>query len=101
MLQGKNMKAPYPESEAARPRSAHEEGTQVFLQSFSGAGQLTNILEFLCRAMEDESADRVIACIHTLNEDGTMFRDTVAPSLDKSYRESTRSEERRVGKECR
>ena len=83
------MKAPYSESEAAGARPAHEEGTQVFLQTSSGAGQLTNILEFLCRAMEDESADRVIACIHTLNEDGTMFRDTAAPSLDNSYREST------------
>jgi PAS domain S-box-containing protein len=39
--------------------------------------------------MEDESVDRVIACIHPLNEDATMFRDTVAPSFDNSYREST------------
>jgi PAS domain S-box-containing protein len=51
--------------------------------------QLANVLELLCRAMEDESDDRVVACIHPLNEDATMFRDTVAPSLDSSYREST------------
>jgi hypothetical protein len=44
------------------------------------------VLDFLCRTMEDESVDRVIACIHPVNEDATVFCDTAAPSLDKSYR---------------
>src|SRR5262245_23361321 len=39
--------------------------------------------------MEEESADRVIACIHPVDEDATMFRDPAAPRLDKSYREAT------------
>jgi hypothetical protein len=46
------------------------------------------VLEFLCRTMEDESLDRVIACIHPLNEDASMFLYSAAPSLDKSYREA-------------
>ena len=39
--------------------------------------------------MEDESVDRVVACIHPLNEDATVFRNSAAPSLDKRYREAT------------
>ena len=83
------MNASYRLTRAARVRHPHEEATQVDLQTVARADQLADVLEFLCRAMEEESVDRVIACIHPLNEDATMFRDTVAPSLDKSYREST------------
>ena len=83
------MKASYPGSEAAGARRAPEPATQVAVQTAGEPGQLANVLESLCRAMEDESGDHVIACIHPLNEDATMFRDTVAPSLDNSYREST------------
>src|ERR1041385_4091622 len=83
------MNASYRLTKAARVRHPHEEATQVDLQTVARADELADALEFLCRAMEEESVDRVIACIHPLNEDATMFRDTVAPSLDKSYREST------------
>lgn len=83
------MKASYPHSEAVRARRIHEKATEVDVQNVARAHELASVLEFLCRAMEDGSVDRVIACIHPLNEDATMFRDTVAPSLDKSYREST------------
>ncbi len=83
------MKASYPGSEATGARRAREKATQVAVESPAEHDQLANVLEFLCRAMEDESVDRVIACIHPLNEDATMFRDPVAPSLDNNYREST------------
>lgn len=83
------MNASYRLTKAARVRHPHEEATQVDLQTVARADELADVLEFLCRAMEDESVDRVVACIHPLNEDATMFRDTVAPSLDKSYRELT------------
>jgi PAS domain S-box-containing protein len=83
------MNASYPESQVACAKRAGEEGTQVPVEPAPEHDQLANVLEFLCRAMEDESVDRVIACIHPLNEDATMFRGTVAPSLDNSYREST------------
>src|SRR4051794_6253918 len=83
------MNASYPKPGIARARPARKERTQVAVGTAPERDQLANVLEFLCRAMEDESVDRVIACIHPLNEDATMFRDTVAPSLDNSYREST------------
>jgi PAS domain S-box-containing protein len=83
------MNASYRLTKAARVRAPHEEATHVDLSTVARSDELASVLEFLCRAMEDGSADRVIACIHPLNEDATMFRDTVAPSLDKSYREST------------
>src|SRR5262245_38552930 len=80
------MDASYPGSEAARAQRAREEATQVALETVAEGGPLAGVLEFLCRTMEDESVDRVIACIHPLNDEATMFRDTAAPSLDKSYR---------------
>src|SRR5215510_4631017 len=82
------MDAPYPRPEAP-PRRARETATQIALESVAEGGPLVGVLDVLCRTMEDESVDRVIACIHPLNEDATMFRDTAAPSLDKSYREAT------------
>jgi PAS domain S-box-containing protein len=76
-------------TQPARPPWAREEATQVALQTVAEGGPLAGVLEFLCRTMEAESVDRVIACIHPLNEDSTIFRDTAAPSLHKSYREAT------------
>src|SRR5215813_13326473 len=83
------MDVSHPGSEASRPRRARQETTQAAAETVAEGGPLAGVLEFLCRTMEDESVDRVIACIHPLNEDATMFRDTAAPSLDKSYREAT------------
>jgi hypothetical protein len=85
-----SMNASYPKSAAARARPAHEERTQVAVETAPEREQLATVLEFLCRAMEDESVDRVIACIHPLNKDATMFLDAVAPSLDTRYSESTK-----------
>jgi len=83
------MNASVPGTQPARPPWAREEATQVALQTVAEGGPLAGVLEFLCRTMEAESVDRVIACIHPLNEDSTIFRDTAAPSLHKSYREAT------------
>ena len=76
-------------SKVARAPRAHEVATQVALETVAEGGPLARVLEFLCRTMEDESVDRVIACIHPLTEDATMFRDTAAPSLNRSYRQAT------------
>ena len=69
-------------TKAARVRHPHKEATQVDLQTVARADELASVLEFLCRAMEDRSVDRVIACIHPLNDDATKFRDPAALSLD-------------------
>src|SRR5262245_19072584 len=81
------MSASYPGSEARAPR-AREATTQIALETVAEGGPLAGVLDFLCRTMEQESRDRVIACIHPLNEDATVFCDTAAPSLGKSYRET-------------
>ena len=65
-----------------------EEATQVALETVAEGGPLEGMLDLLCHTMEQESVDHVIACIHPVNEDATMFRDTAAPSLDKSYRKA-------------
>ena len=78
----------HPGSEAARAQRGREETTQVALETVAEGGPLAGVLEFLCRTMEEESLDRVIACIHPLNEDASMFLYAAAPSLDKSYREA-------------
>ena len=83
------MDAPYLASDAARAQRAHEGATQVAVEAVAGGGPLAGVLDFLCRTMEDESRDRVIACIHPVNEDATVFCDTAAPSLDRSYRQAT------------
>ena len=67
---------------------AREQTTQVALETVAEGGPLAGVLEFLCRTMEEESLDRVIACIHPLNEDASMFLYAAAPSLDKSYGEA-------------
>ena len=82
------MGASYPRSEATRPQRTREEVAQTALETVAEGGPLASVLECLCRTMEDESLDRVIACIHPVNEDATMFRDTTAPSLDRSYCEA-------------
>ena len=48
------------------------------------------MLESLCRTMEDDSLDRVIACIHPLDEEASMFLYAAAPSFDKSYGEAVK-----------
>jgi PAS domain S-box-containing protein len=73
--------------QAARMPRAREESTQVAIETVVEGGPLSGVLDFLCRTMEEESVDRVIACIHPVNEDASVFCDTAAPSLDKSYRE--------------
>lgn len=75
-------------SEAARAQRAREQIARAALEAVAEGGPLAGVLELLCRTMEDESPDRVIACIHSLNEDATMFCDTAAPSLDESYRKA-------------
>jgi PAS domain S-box-containing protein len=76
----------HPGAEAARAQRGREETTQVALETVAEGGPLAGVLDFLCRTMEDESVDRVIACIHPLNEDASMFLFAAAPSLDDSYR---------------
>ena len=78
----------HPGSEAARAQRGRADTTQVALETVAEGGPLAGVLEFLCRTMEEESLDRVIACIHPLNEDASMFVYAAAPSLDKSYREA-------------
>ena len=78
----------HPGSVIARAQRGREETTQVALETVAEGGPLAGVLEFLCRTMEAESLDRVIACIHPLNEDASMFLYAAAPSLDKSYREA-------------
>jgi PAS domain S-box-containing protein len=78
----------HPGSEAARAQRGRADTTQVALETVAEGGPLAGVLEFLCRTMEDESLDRVIACIHPLNEDASMFLYAAAPSLDESYREA-------------
>ena len=81
------MDASYAGSDAGRTERAREETTQHALEAVAEGGPLAGVLDFLCRTMEAESVDRVIACIHPVNEDATIFCDTSAPSLDQSYRE--------------
>src|SRR5580704_942780 len=76
------------ESEAARAQRTRELVTQAALETVAEGGPLAGVLAFLCRTMEDESLDRVVACIHPVNDDATIFCNTAAPSLDKSYREA-------------
>jgi PAS domain S-box-containing protein len=74
-----------PEPEVGRPHRAREETTQHALETVAEGGPLAGVLEFLCRTMEAESDDRVIACIHPVNGDATTFCDTAAPSLGRGY----------------
>ena len=82
------MGASNPESADARVKRAREEVAQAALQTVAQGGPLAGVLEFICSTMEEESVDRVIACVHPVDEDATTFLDTVAPSLDKTYRDS-------------
>ena len=72
---------------SARPKRAREEATRHALETVAEGGPLAGVLDFLCRTMEEESRDRVVACIHLVNDDATMFCDAAAPSLDESYRQ--------------
>src|SRR5262249_30387619 len=65
-----------------------EEASRGALETVAEGGSLAGVLGFLCRTMENESRDRVVACIHPLNEEATTFCDTAAPGLDKGSREA-------------
>lgn len=60
------MDASYPASEAS-VQGPHEGTTQIALETVAEGGPLAGVLDFLCRTMEEESRDRVIACIHPVN----------------------------------
>ena len=51
----------HPGSEAAPAQRGREETTQIALETVAEGGPLAGVLEFLCRTMEAESLDRVIA----------------------------------------
>jgi PAS domain S-box-containing protein len=59
------------------------------IKTVVGGGPLQAVLDFLCRAMEAESRDGVIACIHPVDETAAVFRDGAAPSLPAGYLELT------------
>src|SRR5688572_1990357 len=59
------------------------------IKAIVAGGPLPTVLDFLCRAMEEESRDGVIACIHPVDEAATMFRDGAAPSLPRAYSDAT------------
>ena len=82
------MGGSYQESEAAMAQRAREKVAQTALETVAEGGPLAGVLEFLCRTMEAEWVDQIIACIHPVDEDGTTFLDTVAPSLDQKYRDT-------------
>src|SRR5688572_31755297 len=71
------------------PASGRGETALEAIKAIVAGGPLPTVLDFLCRAMEEESRDGVIACIHPVDEAGTMFRDGAAPSLPRAYSEAT------------
>ena len=66
------------ESETVRTQRTRERVAQAALETVAEGGPLAGVLEFLCRTIEEELLDRVIACIHPVNDDATMFRDAAA-----------------------
>jgi len=46
---------------------------------------LPDVLDYLCRTIENESQEGVIACIHLLDDAATEFQHTAAPSLPETY----------------
>src|SRR5262245_57077227 len=68
--------------------NARDMATQVALEHVAEGGPLAGVLDFLCRTMEEESRDRVIACIHPVNAEATTFCDAAAPSLGQSWCEA-------------
>ena len=74
--------------EDARAQRARETVARVALETVAAGGPLEGVLELLCRTIEVESVDRVIACVHPVDEAGDEFVGAVAPSLDRSYREA-------------
>ena len=75
-------------SAAPSPPTGGETALEA-IKTVVGGGPLPAVLEFLCRAMEAESRDGVIACIHPVDETGAVFRDGAAPSLPAAYLEAT------------
>ena len=63
------MDPPPPKPEPATARRGREEVAQAALETVAEGGPLAGVLQFLCRTMEEESPDRVVACIHPVNED--------------------------------
>ena len=75
-------------SSTPAPSSGRGETALEAIKTVVG-GPLPAVLDFLCRAMEAESRDGVIACIHPVDETGAMFREPAAPSLPAAYLEVT------------
>ncbi len=50
---------------------------------------LKEVLEAMVCAMEAQSPRKMLAAVHLLSEDGTRFKDAIAPSLPQSYRAAT------------
>src|SRR5688572_398912 len=73
----------------AGPSLRNGSGTALDAIKTVVGGPLPAVLDFLCRAMEAESRDGVIACIHPVDETGAMFREPAAPSLPAAYLEVT------------
>jgi PAS domain S-box-containing protein len=61
---------------------------QAFEMAAAGA-PLTQVLDSLAHAVESQSQQRAMVAIHLLNESGTRFEQTVAPSLPADYRRAT------------
>lgn len=61
---------------------------EAFEMAASGAS-LMEVLEFLTRSAENQTQQKAIAVIHLLNDAGTRFVQTVAPSLPAHYSQST------------
>ena len=59
------------------------------IKTVVGGGPLPAVLDFLCRAMEADSRDGVIACIHPVDESAAVFGEGAAPSLPAAYLEFT------------
>ena len=71
------------------PASGRGEPALEAIKTIVAGAPLPTVLDFLCRAMEEESRDGLIACIHPVDEAATMFRDGAAPSLPRAYGEAT------------
>src|SRR5688572_27424234 len=59
------------------------------IKTVVAGGPLPAVLDFLCRAMEAESRDGVLACIHPVDESAAVFGEGAAPSLPAGYLEFT------------
>jgi two-component sensor histidine kinase len=58
------------------------------LEMVAVGAPLMEVLEFLARATESQSPQRLLVAIHLLDESGTRFEKTAAPSLPPEYSEA-------------